>query len=141
MLPELKARGQTRNGAGRTGASLRSGSSCVGGARIACRRSVHRSGATVSEMSVRGVAAELSLAKDTVARAIQRLQRAGLVRRIDARLTDGRFGHGCYVLVIPDDLFHVCPTRVPSPTTRRAATKSSRRPEQLALLDDTNETL
>ena len=99
-----------------------------------------RSGTTVSEKSVRALADELGLAKDTVARAIQRLQRAGLVSRIDARLCDGRFGHGCYVLDIPDDLFNVCSARAPSATTRRAATKSSHRPEQLALLDDTNET-
>ncbi len=103
-------------------------------------RSVDRSGAPVSEMSVRGLADEIGLAKDTIARAIQRLQRAGLVSRIDARLTDGRFGHGCYVLDIPDDVFNVCIARVSSTTTRRAAPKPCRRPEQLALLDDTNET-
>lgn len=101
--------------------------------------SIERSGTTVSEKSVRALAGELGLAKDTVARAIQRLQRAGLVSRIDARLTDGRFGRGCYVLDIPDDLFNSCSARVPSTTPRRAATKSPRRPEQLALLDDTNE--
>ena len=94
----------------------------------------------MSEKSVRALADELGLAKDTVARAIQRLQRAGLVSRIDARLCDGRFGHGCYVLDIPDDLFNVCSARATSATTRRAATKSSHRPEQLALLDDTNAT-
>jgi DNA-binding Lrp family transcriptional regulator len=101
--------------------------------------SIDRSGATVSEMSVRGLADEIGLAKDTVARAVRRLQRAGLVSRIDARLTDGRFGHGCYVLDIPDDVFNVCAARVRSATARRAATKPSRRHEQLALLDDTNE--
>ena len=99
-----------------------------------------RSGVTVSEKSVRALADELGLAKDTIGRAIQRLQRAGLVSRIDTRSTDGRFGRGCYVLDIPDDLFNSCSARVPYTTTRRAATKSSRRPEQLALLDDTNET-
>lgn len=99
-----------------------------------------RSGITASEKSVRALADELGLAKDTIARAIQRLKRAGLVSRIDARLIDGRFGHGCYVLDIPDDLFNSCTARVTSTTTRRAATKSSRRHEQLALLDDTNET-
>ena len=102
--------------------------------------SIDRSGVTVSEMSVRGLADEIGLANDTIARAVQRLLRARLVSRIDARLIDGRFGHGCYVLDIPDDLFNVCPTRVPSTTTRRVATKPSHRPEQLALLDDTNET-
>ena len=127
MLPELKARGQLAMGPAAPALRCALGPVAWVVLESLAERSVHRSGATVSEMSVRGVAAEIGLAKDTVARAIQRLQRAGLVRRIDARLTDGRFGHGCYVLVIPHDLFHVCPTRVPSPTTRRTATKSSRR--------------
>jgi DNA-binding Lrp family transcriptional regulator len=102
--------------------------------------SIDRSGEAVSEKSVRGLADEIGLAKDTIARAVRRLQRAGLVSRIDARLTDGRFGHGCYVLDIPDDVFNVCAARVASTTKRRAATKPARRPEQLALPDVTNET-
>ena len=101
--------------------------------------SIDRSGATVSEMSVRGPADEIGLAKDTIARAIQRLQRAGLVSRIEARLIDGRFGHGCYVLDIPDDLFNVCAARVPSPTTRSRADQAISSTQRAALLDDTNE--
>lgn len=91
--------------------------------------SIERSGTTVSEKSVRALADELGLAKDTVARAIQRLQRAGLVSRIDARLTDGRFGRGCYVLDIPDDLFSSCKCSRPihDHASRRDQTSSSTR--------------
>ena len=45
-----------------------------------------------------------------------------------------RFGHGCYVLDIPDDVFKVCTARVTPTTSRRATPTSSHQPEQLALL-------
>jgi DNA-binding IclR family transcriptional regulator len=52
--------------------------------------------------SVRSLAAELGLAKDTVARAVRRLRRAGLVEFVGER-----FKPGAYRLTVPTDLLHV----------------------------------
>ena len=54
--------------------------------------------------SVRSLAGELGLAKDTVARALNRLRRAGLVRTIQTRTSAGAFAAGSYLLMIPDSI-------------------------------------
>ena len=100
--------------------------------------SIRRAGATVSEMSVRGLAERIGLTKDTVARALQRLQRAELVTRLETRLTDGRFGCGYYVLDVPDNVFNAA-GRVSAPSLPRLTGKSSRGAEQLTLLDIADE--
>jgi DNA-binding IclR family transcriptional regulator len=100
---------------------------------LLAENSISRQHATVSEMSVRGLAEQIGLTKDTVARALQRLQRAGLVTRRDARLDDGRFGRGSYVLDIPRDVLTIRPTRASTPPHVTAA--SPRPAEQLTLLD------
>lgn len=49
--------------------------------------------------SVRALATELGLSKDTVAAALRRLANAGIVRREDERESDsGRFGHSRYLV-------------------------------------------
>jgi DNA-binding IclR family transcriptional regulator len=56
----------------------------------------------VVRASVRSLAAELGLAKDTVARAVRRLRRAGLVAFVGER-----FEPGAYRLTVSTDILHV----------------------------------
>lgn len=106
---------------------------------LLAENSISRAGATVSKMSIRGLAAQINLTKDTVARGLRRLQHAELVTRVDTRRTDGRFGRGCYVLNIPDDLLNVRTTPFSTAPQRRSTTDPSQRAEQLTLLDLSNE--
>jgi DNA-binding transcriptional MocR family regulator len=55
----------------------------------------------VASVSIRALADRLGLAKDTVARALGRLRRAGLVTARQARTDAGVFATGCYVLTVP----------------------------------------
>jgi DNA-binding IclR family transcriptional regulator len=91
------------------------------------------SGGWQSAMSVRTLAARLGLAKDTVARALNRLRRAGLVTPIQSRTTTGVFASGRYELAIPESIT----IRVSRQTTRSIA-RSHTRPvvTQLALAID-----
>jgi DNA-binding IclR family transcriptional regulator len=80
--------------------------------------------------SVRSLAAELGLAKDTVARAVRRLRRAGLVEFVGER-----FERGSYRLTVPHDVLHVegsAPANR-SPRSRHRLDTSSL--SQLSLLD------
>jgi hypothetical protein len=87
-----------------------------------------------ASMSVRSLAARLGLAKDTVARALNRLRRAGLVTPIQARTSAGVFAAGSYLLTIPDTIS----IRACHPTTPSIARSHSPRPivSQLALAID-----
>ena len=92
---------------------------------------------TVSYVSVRGVAGELDLANDTVARALRRLADKQLVAYVPARARDGRFAPSRYRLTIPSDVFlraAASPSsRDPRPKPGRPARPS--RPAQLSLLE------
>jgi DNA-binding IclR family transcriptional regulator len=57
-----------------------------------------------ASVSVRLLANQLGLSKDTVARALGRLRRAGLVTAYQARSTAGIFTTGSYRLTIPDTI-------------------------------------
>ena len=57
-----------------------------------------------ASVSVRAMSARLGLAKDTVARALIRLRRAGLVTPAQARSSNGVFATGSYVLAVPDSI-------------------------------------
>jgi DNA-binding transcriptional regulator YhcF (GntR family) len=57
-----------------------------------------------ASMSVRSMAARLGLAKDTVARALNRLRRAGLVTPVQSRTSAGVFAAGRYLLTIPESI-------------------------------------
>jgi DNA-binding IclR family transcriptional regulator len=91
------------------------------------------SGGWQASMSVRALGARLGLAKDTVARALNRLRRAGLVTPIQSRTTTGVFAAGRYLLTIPDSIT----IRACHPSTRSIA-RSHSRPivSQLALAID-----
>jgi DNA-binding transcriptional MocR family regulator len=91
---------------------------------------------TVSHRSVRGLAAELRLANDTVARALRQLGDAGLLRHESDREASGRFGSGRYVLTLPPNVFDFA-TDLEHPALPKPAAKSRVRHssgEQLALL-------
>jgi hypothetical protein len=91
---------------------------------------------TVSARSVRGLAAELGLANDTVARALRRLGDAGLLHHESEREASGRFASGRYVLTLPPDVIDVA-TDLEDPSLSKSAAKPRVRPssgEQLALL-------
>lgn len=75
-----------------------------------------------ASVSVRSLAARLSLAKDTVARAMVRLRRAGLVTACPARTTAGMFTAGTYRLTIPETItITTRPTPRPSSRAHRPA--------------------
>jgi hypothetical protein len=93
---------------------------------------------TVSCCSVRGLAAELRLASDTVARALHRLADAGLLHHEADRDASGRFGSGRYVLTLPPNVFELVPD-LEHPSLSKPAAKSPVRcsnAEQLALLSE-----
>ena len=52
-------------------------------------------------VSVRALGASLGLAKDTVARALRRLQAAGIVTPVPARTPAGTFDAGAYSITVP----------------------------------------
>jgi DNA-binding transcriptional ArsR family regulator len=98
-----------------------------------------------AEASVRSLAAELGLSKDTVARALSRLRRAGLVTLSQPRSAEGVFAGGSYEIAVPDSIaFDDDPTDTADPPTPQLVTQMSKRPRptrlngsQLALsLDD-----
>ena len=95
-----------------------------------------------AEVSVRLVAAELGLSKDTVARALGRLRRVGLVTPSQSRSTSGVFAGGCYEINVPNSIaFDDDPIDTADKTTPIHASKLSRATRrngsQLALsLDD-----
>lgn len=81
-------------------------------------------------VSVRTLAGELGLAKDTVARALVRLRRAGLVAAHQSRTASGVFATGSYVLALPssisfDDVTSSTAPRVPRSRTRLHSSEST----------------
>lgn len=83
------------------------------GPRDRCRASV----------SVRTLASRLGLAKDTVARALARLRRAGLVSNCQSRSEAGTFSTGSYQLTIPSSITFDDHTPGP-PTTLRSNSRT-----------------
>ncbi len=73
-----------------------------------------------ASVSVRSLAARLGLAKDTVARALVRLRRAGLVTATQSRTAAGVFTTGSYQLTIPSSITIDDHTVAPPPTSERA---------------------
>ncbi len=61
-------------------------------------------GGCVASVSIRALAGRLGLAKDTVARAIARLRRAGLVTGHQSRTDSGVYATGSYTLTIPSSI-------------------------------------
>ena len=85
-----------------------------------------------ASVSVRVLVDRMGLSKDTVARAVARLRRAGLVTPHQAR-TAGLFATGVYELTIPNGITvnpATIDTHAPTPTSRIATVDSA----QLSLL-------
>jgi hypothetical protein len=91
---------------------------------------------TVSCASVRGLAVDLKLANDTVARALRRLDAAGLLHHEADREASGRFAAGRYVLTLPPNVFDLTPDLEQPSRSKPVAKARVRRStgEQLALL-------
>lgn len=75
--------------------------------------------------SVRSLAAELGVSKDTVARALARLCEAGIVTAAQPRASSGTFTAGSYLIAVPacltlSDLAPVVPEPRPRPLASRA---------------------
>ena len=63
-----------------------------------------------AQVSVRSLAATLGLAKDTVARAVVRSARTGVVVAVQSRASTGAFKAGTYRIVVPSDVLTIAPT-------------------------------
>jgi DNA-binding transcriptional MocR family regulator len=87
-------------------------------------------------VSVRSLAADLAMSKDTVARALARLRSTGTVIPEQRRSAEGTFAAGSYVIAVPDGIALDDAERTPtnSPTPRDRA--SRRNGSQLALVLD-----
>ena len=72
-----------------------------------------------ASVSVRSLASQLGLAKDTVARALNRLRHTGLVDASQSRTATGVFATGCYTLTIPTSITFDDHTPPPLSTTPR----------------------
>ncbi len=81
--------------------------------------------------SVRGVAEELAVAKNTAHRAMAALARAGLIEPIQERDANGRFRTGRYRLHLGDVLTTIA---VPQPRRTRHHANPTPAPAQLSLL-------
>jgi len=86
-------------------------------------------GRRIAAASVRAIAADLGVAKNTAHRAIAALTRAGLIEPEQERSADGRFQRGRYVLHLADLL-----DAPPAPPATRARRRNTSAPSQLSLL-------
>ena len=87
----------------------------------------------VASVSIRALADRLGLAKDTVARALGRLRRHGLVTAHQSRTKAGVFATGSYLLTVPASITvtdHTPTASAPAHSTRRP---NASRDQQLAL--------
>jgi DNA-binding transcriptional ArsR family regulator len=81
--------------------------------------------------SVRALASELGLSKDTVAAALRRLANAGIARREDERESDsGRFGHSRYLVDLTSTgIGLAAPSEVSQPRALDSVITSADRPQ------------
>jgi len=79
-----------------------------------------------ASVSVRSLAARLGLAKDTVAGAIVRLRRVGLVTVTQTRTASGVFTTGSYQLTVPGSITFEDRLVLASPASARAGRSRSR---------------
>ena len=87
-------------------------------------------GESIADSSVRDVAVQLGVAKNTAHRAVRALRAAVLVSPIQRRDNDGRFLDGGYRLTVARDVLHIAPSSLTTnapitarPRTRRNNTK------------------
>ena len=87
----------------------------------------------VASVSIRTLADRLGLAKDTVARALGRLRRVGLVIARQSRTDAGVLATGCYVLTVPASITFCDHTPAAPPTPRSSSQRTRQHDHQLAL--------
>jgi hypothetical protein len=78
----------------------------------------------IKRRSIRDLAIELGLAKDTVARAVRVLREVGVLGHKQGRGNAGAFEPGRYVISLPNDVFTSCVVITPC---ERAETSASKR--------------
>jgi DNA-binding transcriptional ArsR family regulator len=84
-------------------------------------RSTPERGERIAQVSVRSMAAALGVAKDTVARALNRLRDAGLVTPAQPKSERGLFEAGSYVIDVPEGLTLSSMELGPQARTHKAA--------------------
>ena len=84
-------------------------------------RSTTQRGERIAHVSVRSLAVALGVAKDTVARALNRLRDAGLVTPAQPKNERGLFEAGSYVIDVPEGLTVSAMELGPQARTRKAA--------------------
>lgn len=84
-------------------------------------RSTTERGERIAHVSVRSMAAALGVAKDTVARALNRLRDAGLVTPAQPKNDRGLFEAGSYVIEVPEGLTMSALEPGPQLRTRKTA--------------------
>ena len=100
-------------------------------------QSVAADGELLARVSIRGLALELGLGKNTVQRALRRLSAAGMIEAQQRRTNDGTFAAGHYVLTAAADVQE--PTKpfssrsADDPRTRTSGPSTSARSDQLTL--------
>jgi len=96
-------------------------------------------GADVVNTSVRQLAAQLGVAKNTAHRALVALRNAGFVEPDQPRSTSGRFSTGAYRLVVAPSILRLTteaasPSAAPRSVKRRAPRRAPSPSRQLSLL-------
>ncbi len=87
--------------------------------------STHRGDERRASVSVRSLATQLGLAKDTVARALNRLRRAELIDASQSRTATGVYATGTYTLTIPTSITVDDHTTPPPPTPPLSTTPTA----------------
>jgi DNA-binding transcriptional MocR family regulator len=106
------------------------------------QRSAGHGDHVIAQVSIRSLASSLSLAKDTVNRAVRRLRDLGVIAAVQARCESGAFQAGSYRLAVPVACLSVAgpsqPRVAPSAARPSAARPSSARRSsgQLSLLSE-----
>jgi DNA-binding IclR family transcriptional regulator len=104
-------------------------------AALALAHDADADGDLVVDASVRSLAAEVGLAKNTVARALIVLRECGLVTFTQTRAGDGAFSVGRYLIALPTAVFTIAAPMKTFPLTSRLIERVTRSSvEQLALL-------
>jgi DNA-binding transcriptional MocR family regulator len=96
----------------------------VDGARQKQSADSTTTGGYMTPRSIRDLAVELGLAKDTVARAVRVLREVGVLDQTHGRGNAGAFEPGRYIINLPNDVFASCVVITPP---QRAETSASKR--------------
>jgi hypothetical protein len=102
---------------------------------VLAAQSHHADGCVVADISVRGLAAELGVAKDTAARALATLRAKGVIAPRQSRTPLGRYATGSYVIA-KTDLFAIAQRADSAPSMLSQAIRASK-PRRLPTISST----